>query len=227
MFPGKIVREKFLILRKKSGSNFGFLAKYVDLRQQKLSTLVKTAFHVSKKNISKRNTIFIWKFSNCFTVFTIRTKTYIAFGLSANSIGKVVKTAFQLSRWSYGDQDFSQKKLFYLSFGCFIEEFPTSGELCMAILSKLLSMCPEGVIWESFSWKKNNFISNSGISSITILTKLSRLVKTAFHISTWSFWGGIFFYLKVFEIIYRFRILNEEFWIFPTCSKNFHQGCWS
>ena len=110
MSPGKIIREKFLIF-KKNGSNFGFLAKMWICGSKSWALWWKPHSTCPTKNVSKRNTIFIWKFSNCFIVFTIRTKTYIAFGLSAISIGKVVKTAFQLSRWSYGDQDFSQKKI--------------------------------------------------------------------------------------------------------------------
>ena len=98
--------------QKKKWKQFRFFSKKSGFAAAKVEHFGENRIPRVQKNVSKRNTIFIWKFSNCFIVFTIRTKTYIAFGLSAISIGKVVKTAFQLSRWSYGDQDFSQKKLF-------------------------------------------------------------------------------------------------------------------
>ena len=216
MFPGKIIREKFLILRKKNWKQFRFFSKKSGFAAAKVEHFGENRIPRVQKNVSKRNTIFIWKFSNCFIVFTIRTKPYIAFGLSANSIGKVVKTAFQLSRWSYGEQDFSQKNVLLIIW-LFHRRISNFRWIMYGKFVKNSFYVSRGSYLGEILWKKN-FISNSGFSSITILTKLRRLVKTAFHISTWSFWGGIFFYLKVFEIIYRFRILNEKFWIFPTCS---------
>ena len=97
--------------QKKKWKQFRFFSKICGFAAAKVEHFGENRIPRVQKNVSKRNTIFIWKFSNCFIVFTIRTKPYIAFGLSANSIGKVVKTAFQLSRWSYGEQDFSQKNV--------------------------------------------------------------------------------------------------------------------
>ena len=122
---------------------------------------------------------------------------------------------------------FLKKSYFFLILEFCPETFRTSGKKFLQGFKAAFNVSWENYSGEVFNfqkkWKQFRFFSkNVDLRQ----QKLSTLVKTAFHVSNKKrFEEEYYFYLKIFQLFYRFHNSNKNLHCFRTFGNFYRQSC--